>query len=373
MSWGLYGHVPWCQLRCPYCAFYVEIERTRAPWEAYADRLVDEVNWRRERHGFKGPPTTVYLGGGTPSRMPVRVLVGLLEALGSRDAAEVTVEANPEDVHEDWLTAVLDAGVHRVSLGVQTLDAPLAKRLGRASSVRQARAAMDLLAGSALPSWSADLIFAAPGQTTAQLEADLASLLSHDPPHVSLYGLTIEPDTAFERMQADGRLVEAEPERWRELHDHLVARLEGAGIRRYEVSNFARPGHESRHNRLYWTDAPYLGAGPSAHGYGPNRERWSNVADVAAWLRDADPTLEQESFHPERYAADLLISGMRGIEGVEVARLAAVGLLPSREMVMRLAGAGLLELHADRLALTPQAFPVSDAVVRALIESLEGV
>jgi oxygen-independent coproporphyrinogen-3 oxidase len=369
--WGIYGHVPWCQLRCPYCNFYVEVERSRAPWEAFADRMVAEVAWRRARHGFEGSPTTIYLGGGTPSRMPTRVLAGLLEGLGGADAHEITVEANPEDVHADWLEALLDAGVHRVSLGVQTLNPGVAKRLGRASSVRQARSAMALLGGSRLRSWSADLLFASPEQSLATLDEDLSALLAYNPPHVSLYGLTIEPETPFERMRADGRLKEVEPEAWREMHDRLTERLEGTGRMRYEVSNFALPGHDSRHNQLYWTDAPYLGAGPSAHGYGPRRERWSNVSDVRAWLREEDPTLEEEAFHPERYAADLLISGMRGIHGVEVNRLRAVGLLPSQEMVQRLASAGLLRLTTDRIALNPDAFPVSDSVVRALIESLE--
>ncbi|TNE91221.1 MAG: radical SAM family heme chaperone HemW [Deltaproteobacteria bacterium] len=370
MSWGLYLHVPWCQVHCPYCGFYVEVERTRAPWETFGARLVDEVRWRARRHGFEGPARTVYFGGGTPSRMPVAVLREVLAALDFAEGAEVTLEANPEDVHPQWLEAVCDAGVNRISLGVQTLNPARAKRLGRAASLRQARGALDLLRQAPLRSWSADLIFATPGQTVDELDEDLDALLAFEPPHVSVYGLTIEPDTGFEKLRDQGRLQEVDPDRWRALHDRLLARLEAAGIPRYEVSNFARPGHESRHNALYWQDVPYLGAGPSAHGYGPRRERWMNLADVHAWLSTEDPTLEEEGFEPWRYAADLLISGMRGVQGVELARLHAVGLWPNPDIVNRLCSAGLLDAGPERLALTTEGFPVSDAVVRTLIESL---
>ncbi|MCO4743793.1 MAG: radical SAM family heme chaperone HemW [Proteobacteria bacterium] len=371
MTWGLYLHVPWCAMHCPYCGFYVEVERERAPWEAFADGLVAEVAWRKARHGFTGAPSTIYLGGGTPSRMPVQVLADLLARLETTDDAEITIEANPEDVSERWLRDAQAAGVNRVSLGVQTLDGSHAKRLGRAASVRQATEAMQRLGASTLRSWSSDLIFALPDQDLAALRADLEAMLAFNPPHVSIYGLTIEPDTGFERLQQQGRLTETDPDVWRSMYDTVVDVLGTAGIHRYEVSNFARPGHESAHNRLYWTDQPYLGAGPSAHGYGPDGTRWMNVADVHAYLSSGDPTLHEEPFEASRYASDLLIAGMRGVEGVPLAHLTArTGLAPDPTIIAQLTGAGLLRPHPHRLALSDQGFPISDAVVRALIESL---
>ena len=372
MSWGLYLHVPWCSHRCPYCAFYVEVERQGAPWEAFAKSLSDEIHWRIERHGFEGPPSTIYLGGGTPSRMPLGVLDELLSSLPRAAGAEVTLEANPEDLNVEVLKGFHAAGVNRVSLGVQTFDAEHLRKLGRASTLPELRRALDALQNGPIDNWSADLMFALPGQTVESLDADLDALLAYQPPHVSLYGLTIEPDTSFERMRSEGRLAETEPETWRQLHDQLVHRLEAAGLHRYEISNFARTDRESRHNRMYWTDRPYLGAGPGAHGYAPNRTRWSNVADVLTWMDRADPTLFEEAYEPQRYASDLLISALRGVDGLPLDYLASrSGLRPRSAVVDQLVGAGLLMPTPGKLALTALGMPVADSVVRSLIEALE--
>ncbi|MCA9573431.1 MAG: coproporphyrinogen III oxidase family protein, partial [Myxococcales bacterium] len=228
---------------------------------------------------FTGDPATLYIGGGTPSRLSADTLLGLVETVGAPD---VTVEANPEDLEPEWLEALVAGGVSRVSLGVQSTVPRFARRLGRAHV--PAGPAIERLRGSGLDSWSVDLIFGLPGQTLADLVADLEALLAHEPPHVSLYGLTIEPGTGFARLEARGREMEPDADVWRSMYDHLVERLEAAGLHRYEVSNFARNGHRSAHNALYWQGAPYLAVGPGAHGFAPDGRRWVN-ASWAGWRR----------------------------------------------------------------------------------------
>lgn len=368
-GWGLYVHVPWCRVRCPYCAFYVLPEH-----EMQADPYVTSVlaEHHLRRGDFPGAPRTVYLGGGTPSRLPLPALRDLLGGLlGAHVPEELTVEANPEDVTPDWANAVAALGVTRVSLGVQTLKPDHARRLGRARTVPTAPAAARALIDAGLRSWSADLIFGLPHQTLDELRADLDALLALDPPHVSLYGLTIEEGTAYARAAERGVFTPADEDLWRAMYDHLVAALRSAGIDRYEVSNFARAGHRSRHNEAYWKDRPYLGLGPSAHSYLPDGDRVTGHPDLARW--QADLHGDRERPDAEAAASDLLVSGLRGVDGLSLARLAdRTALRPDPAAVTRLVRLGLLRdapPHAV-LALSDEGFAVADGVVRALVDAL---
>lgn len=365
-DWGCYVHVPWCRVQCPYCAFYVVTGQVPR-----AERFVARVLEEREQHqsSFPGTPATLYVGGGTPSQLPSRALATLIEGIGAR--SEVTVEANPEDLAPDWLEGVLAAGATRISLGVQSLQEAHAKRLGRAHTRNQAAEALRALHAAPLVSWSADLIFAVPGQTIADLDHDLDHLLDAGVPHISLYGLTIEPDTAFGRAHARGRLMEVDPDAWHTMYQHIVERLEREGIARYEISNFARPGHESRHNRLYWTDRPYLGLGPAAHSYRSDGARWQNRPDLGHYLDHGPPLPQVERPAPHEAAADLLISGLRGIEGVDRARLRArTGLDVSPDTVDLLVHGGVLHAPPDRVALAPAGFAIADGIASRLVDNL---
>lgn len=366
--WGVYVHVPWCRHHCPYCAFYVETGDD-IPWSAFVERVLREDAARRAPFGDR--PDTVFLGGGTPSRMPPEPLARLIAGLRPRPGAEITAEANPEDVDDAWLDGALRAGITRLSLGVQTFHEQHARRLGRAATVRQAADACRRVAASGIASWSLDLIFAVPGQTQADLESDLDRVVESGAPHVSLYGLTFEEGTPFERLRARGSMVPVDDERWRAMYEAIVARLRAAGLERYEVSNFARPGHESAHNRLYWTDRPYLGLGPSAHGYGPDGTRWIDVADVAAWMRLEDPTDHAEIPPPRSRAVDLLVSALRGRDGLDLDHLRArTGHFLSADALAPLLSERLLTHTGSRIALAEAGFPVADAIVRHLADRL---
>lgn len=367
MTWGVYVHVPWCRRRCPYCAFYVEVDRggDRAP---FVDRALAEAEFRGAPFRALGPPATVFFGGGTPSRLPADELARLLRGLAPAPGAEVSIEVNPEDVDDAWVAAAIAAGVTRPSLGIQTLDPKFARLLNRACTVNEATETLGRIARAGFASWSLDLIFALPGQTLADLDADLDRLLAHDPPHVSLYGLTFEPETPFARARDRGRLTEPDDGLWREMYAHLVARLAAAGLRRYEVSNFARPGHESRHNLGYWTDRPYLGLGPSAHGYRPDGSRYANVRDLAAWSADGDPTAEADPPDPDTRALDLLVSAIRGVGGVPLARLAALGFTLDPAAIAALGA--LVRATPDAVALDGDGWFVADAVTQRLADAL---
>ncbi len=365
--WGLYVHVPWCRVRCPYCAFHVDPDRGDAPWEAFADRVAAEVDSLRPR--FPGPLHTLYLGGGTPSRAPTPILKRLL-SLGS-GAVELTLEANPEDLDEAYLGAALAAGVTRVSLGVQSLSTAQARKLGRAHTPAEGRAAAQLLARSGAPSWSLDLMFALPDQTLADVTEDLDAVLSLDPPHVSLYGLSYEAGTPFGRAAAGGKLVEADEGLWADMYGTIVERLEASGRLRYEVSNFARPGHESEHNRGYWRDRPYMGVGPSAHGYAPDGRRWVDRPDTALWIDGQDPVRTWETPTPDQAATDMIISGLRSVDGLDLVRLARrTHRAPRGVAVRKLMSAGLLDTTTDPLRLGPAGWMVADGVAAALAADL---
>ena len=364
--WGVYVHVPWCRVQCPYCAFEVTTEDPADRAAAWATAVSRE--WSTRRPAFPGAaPRTLAFGGGTPSRLPAPVIRTLVDRIGP--SGEISLEANPEDLDDAWLSAVVEAGVDRLSVGVQSFHLGTRKRLGRAWVSADPE---PLLAGLAerhgLRSWSLDLIFAVPGQTMALLDADLDAVERLSPPHVSIYGLTFEPGTPLHRAVQSGRLQPTDDDLWRAMYDRIVARLEAMGLRRYEVSNFARPGHRSAHNGLYWHDHPYMGLGPAAHGYLPTGQRYHNTPTLSAYLQADDPTDRLETPDPHQALLDLLVSTLRCIDGVDLDHLhQRTGLTLDDDRVARLVQHGLLVQEGRRLTLTEQGVPVCDAVVASLV------
>ncbi len=358
MRWGIYAHVPWCRTRCPYCAFTI-VPRQEPEEERWLDGVLAE--WRRWRSAFPdAEPLTLYLGGGTPSRLSPTTIGRLREACRPR---HTTVEANPEDMTESWLRGVIDAGVDRISLGVQSTVPRIARALGRGHSA--IAPAVERLRRAPLRSWSVDLIFGLAGQTIDELDRDLDRIIAWEAPHVSIYGLTVEPGTGFAALERRGRDVVVDPDRWRTLYDHLVDRLERAGLLRYEISNFARDGHRALHNALYWSDRPYMGLGPGAHGYAADGRRWVNPP-WERWVTGEPPAIERPD--PRRAAIDRLISGLRATEGIALDTLRGFQLDP--RTVRQLESAGLLRVEPDRIALRNRGFPVADGVIRALCATL---
>ena len=324
------------------------------------------------------PLASVFLGGGTPSLMSPELVAGVLDA--ARDAwppapgCEVTLEANPTSVEAGRFRGYREAGVGRVSLGVQALDDADLRRLGRRHDAAQALAAV-ALARETFERVSFDLIYARQHQTAAAWRAELARALAMGPDHLSLYQLTIEEGTAFGARRAAGRLPGLPDEdRGADLHEVTQALCEGAGLPAYEVSNHARPGAESRHNLLYWRAGDWAGIGPGAHGrLTLGGRRWATVAEPRpeAWLaaaaRGSGEAPREAVPGPER-AAEMLMMGLRLSEGVSMARHAALGGAPLPEgPLAELADLGLVRVEGDRLRATAAGRAVLNAVLRALL------
>ncbi len=233
-----------------------------------------------------GDAATVYFGGGTPTALPAHLLVGLIETLraAAGTPAELTVEANPGTVDEEYFAQLRAAGVNRISLGVQSFDDALLRRIGRIHTAEEVRTAFRAARAAGFTNISIDLMYGLPGQTLHDLQESVRAVIALAPEHISVYGLTVEEGTPFAAAQAAGRLDLPTEETAEEMYDYLVAELPARGCLRYEISNFARRGFESRHNLGYWRSVPYLGVGAAAHGYVDN-VRWENERDIAAYIR----------------------------------------------------------------------------------------
>lgn len=353
---GVYVHVPWCRSRCPYCAFAIDTRRApdNAGWLAGV-----RADWARERPYFPGQPETLSFGGGTPSRADPAVLAAVVAEVAPR--GEVSLEANPEDVTPALAAAWRAAGITRLSLGVQTFAARVAPRLGRAPSARQAREALATVRAAGFESVSVDLIFGLPEQTEAELLADVDEAADAGVHHLSLYSLTIEPDTVFARRARPT----LDDEAWAARHEAAVARLSERGLLRYELSNFARPGHRSVHNEHYWRARRWAGLGPAAHGWRPDGTRTANAPDVATWLAGAPPTEERPAGRALLY--ELVWSTLRHVDGVDRAQVAAltgVPVIAPRDLVAH----GLVDIDDRSIRLRDAGFAVSDSLAERIVD-----
>lgn len=319
-------HVPFCARRCSYCDFAIAVRRT-VPWRDFVHGIAHELDARLGR--ATGEPITIdtlYFGGGTPSHLGAEGVQALVETLRARfrwnDAAEVTLEANPEDVTHEAVRAWRAAGITRVSLGAQSFDPAVLRWMHRLHDPDTIDRAIDAIRDGGFDSWSFDLIFAVPSALGRDWQADLHRALAARPPHLSLYGLTVEQGTPLGRWVERGDATPADEDRWADeylaAHDAAAA----AGYDHYEVSNFARPGHHAVHNRAYWRGVPYLGLGPSAHGFDGERRRW-NVAHYAGWLaavtQGRDPVAGDELLDVDARRTEAVYLGLRTSAGLELA------------------------------------------------------
>ena len=350
----VYVHVPFCARRCAYCDFAIAV-RAHVPVGEYVDALERELTVRL---GTAPPPDarpridTLYFGGGTPSRLGGAGVARATETLSRwfawDDAAEVTLEVNPDDVTPDAARAWRAAGVTRASIGSQTFDPAALAWMRRGHSAEQVERAVADLRASGIDELSLDLIFALPDAVTRDWPADLGRALALAPTHLSLYGLTVEPGTPLGRWTARGDVREADEERYADEFTAAHALLTAAGYEHYEVSNFARPGRRARHNSAYWRGVPYLGLGPSAHGFDGRRRRW-NASAYAEWARTVaagqDPIAGDEAIDGDAAAAEMVYLGLRTRDGLVLAPGEA-------ERAGRWVDAGWGELDGDRLRLT---------------------
>ncbi len=373
---GVYLHWPFCQAICPYCDFNV-IRARPMDQVAWAEHYVRELN---HFHEFTPHHTlrSIFFGGGTPSLMQPEIVGLLIDHIKSLwqapGAVEVSLEANPSDASAPILSGFANAGVNRLSLGVQALNDSDLKGLGRWHTSAQALKAIEH-AKAIFPSVSFDLIYGRPGQTLDAWETELAQALALAPDHLSLYQLTIEPGTAFERAQARGRLIVPEEDDMAGFYETAGALCAKAGLDAYEVSNHARPGAACAHNLIYWRCGDYIGVGPGAHGrLSADGQRYATVAIkkpkewAASVERHGHGRANMEALDKKDQLTELLLMGLRVQEGVDLARVQALspgGL--ERNIMGDLQSAGLIATDALKIRTTQKGRAVLNAVLERLL------
>lgn len=384
-GFGVYIHWPFCAAKCPYCDFNSHVRHGGVDQAEFLAGYLREIAHMRDKIGAR-ETETIFFGGGTPSLMDPSTVDTILSAINNAwpvsSNTEITLEANPSSVEAERFKGFRAAGINRVSLGVQALNDADLKKLGRLHNVAEAMTALEI-AASTFDRYSFDLIYARPGQSHKDWEAELGQAIAMGTQHLSLYQLTIEEGTPFASLHKAGRLKVPEPELADELYALTQQLTDAAGLPAYEVSNHAAPGEESRHNLLYWRYGEYVGIGPGAHGriiYGENRyatsterlpERWlSSVSDVGSAFA------EFEGVDTNAQADELLLMGLRISEGADLSRLAALaGVQVAQSKIAELRDMQLLahDEASNRLHATPQGRFILNRLVLELSSSLEPV
>lgn len=366
---GFYVHVPFCATRCGYCDFntYTAEELgAGASRSTYADTVISEICWARSQMSDDRPVSTVFVGGGTPTLLGAGDLVRIREAIdvefGLEPGAEVTTEANPDSVSPAMLQELREGGFTRVSFGVQSLAPHVLDVLERTHTPGRALEAISEARAAGFTHVSADLIYATPGETDDDLAASVAAVLDAGVDHLSAYSLIVEDGTRLAARVRRGELPAPDDDVAADRYRIVDAMASAAGLDWYEVSNWARPGSECRHNLGYWSDADWWGAGPGAHGHLDGR-RWWNLKHPAAYARalaeGQSPLAGEETVDEEGRALEQVMLGVRIRAGIPRAGL-------PDDAVAQLVAEGLVEVSRDRVVLTSSGRLLADAVVRRL-------
>ncbi|HEY1877161.1 MAG TPA: radical SAM family heme chaperone HemW [Rhizomicrobium sp.] len=377
MSFGIYVHWPFCAAKCPYCDFNSHV-RAAIDEDGWVDGILAELDWVAANQTEKSVVETIFFGGGTPSLMQGgstgRILERIARLWPMANDVEVTLEANPASADAGRFADYKAAGVNRVSLGVQALNDADLKKLGRLHDVAEAKAALKLAMGN-FARVSLDLIYARPDQTDAAWRGELNEALSFGTDHLSLYQLTIEPETPYALLHRNGQLQIPGEDLAAQMYETTQELTEAAGIPAYEISNHARPGQESRHNLIYWRYGDYAGAGPGAHGrlaLNGRRtataaiklpERWRDrVTRTGHGFAEMTPVTDEEA------AREHLLMNMRLAEGLDLAAYEKRwGTCLDAVKIGAIAEQGLLSRQSGRLMATPSGRLLLNRVIEALV------
>lgn len=382
---GLYIHIPFCRQRCSYCDFYFVTGGRYI--EPFVDALIHEIETTPVRL-TKEPVETVYFGGGTPSRLPVGQLDRISAVLSRRfsiaDDAEWTIEINPDDSSAAYLGKLRAMNFNRLSIGIQSLKAADLEFMRRAHTTQQAIRVVETARESGFKALSIDLIFGVPGQRLRDWMTGIQFAIEQTIPHISTYGLTVEPGTLFNKWIEGGKASRPDEESMSEMYLSTIEALTAAGYRHYETSSFSLPGSESRHNRAYWQHKNYLGFGPSAHSFwwSPAEpdpvSRWSNVRSLRRYI--APPTeyggsIDQvESLTMDELAVERIMLGLRTSDGIARRELKERYRLDvneaGEELIAQLVQEGLMTDDETTLRLTPSGHLLADAITGELCSKM---
>jgi len=391
---SLYLHIPYCVSKCPYCDFNSHVVAT-IPERAYTEALLKELKAYALSDDWRGRTVqSIFFGGGTPSTFQPKSIGRILETISAEfmigPDCEISLEANPGTVDRQSFCGYRDSGVNRISVGIQSFQPGLLKFLGRAHSADEAKAALSVVRRAGFENFNLDLIYASPSQTLAELAADLATALSFDPPHLSAYNLTFEEGTPFGREFHNGKLAPLAEDEEIAMADLIAERLASAGLRRYEISNYARPGFHCRHNVNYWNGGDYLGVGAGAHSY-KRMERMKETVPIPEggrspfdgiygrrWWNEKNPTRYMTSVETSgqaivggeasdlrRTAGEFLFSGLRLTSGISLSEFSARFGIPALELYPKIrdwVGEELMETDDERLWLTRRGLLLADSI-----------
>ncbi|MGD0552131.1 MAG: radical SAM family heme chaperone HemW [Sedimentisphaerales bacterium] len=373
---GLYIHIPFCQTKCRYCGFYSEPIKNHAP-QRLISAIITELTEKRGQPALsevEGEPffQTIYIGGGSPSCLPAKQLLRLIGQITSRwpKPEEFTIEVNPGQVNKDILSQLRAAGVTRISIGAQSFASEELTFLGRKHSVADIGRAVRSAKGAGFDNIGLDLIFAIPRSTLKSWKHSLRSAIDLGVRHISAYALTYEEQTPLQKAVETGEVTPVDEETDRQMYEMTIDELEKAGFKQYEISNFAKPGFECKHNLNYWANKPYLGIGPAAGSYW-NGKRTLNIADIKKYTeaieQGKNATAESETPDNIQVACETAVLNFRrrcGIildefkkqTGFDAAKLFA-------EPIGKYKKLGLIRTTSKRLCLTRKALPIADSVL----------
>ncbi|MEA2733904.1 MAG: hypothetical protein QOE14_355 [Humisphaera sp.] len=375
---ALYVHVPFCFHKCHYCDFYSITQQTPERMERFVDRILREADaWTRPPVTVR--PRTIFFGGGTPTLLPVeamsRLLRGLRERFDFSDVQEWTIEANPATVTAEYCRTLRAAGVDRLSFGAQSFDPRELKVLERHHDPDDVPRSIEIARAAGFSRLNLDLIFAIPGQDLAAWSDNLERAIGLNTPHISAYGLTFEPNTPIAVKKRLGQLHQIEESLELEMLRHTRRQLAAVGRPPYEVSNFATPGEECRHNLVYWTGGNYIGLGPSAASH-VQGWRWRNRPHLGEWERAVDsaliPAIDVETLSPLRRAGELAMLLLRLTRGLNFADFAARTTFDARalwsDQIDRFSRAGLLDCDERGFRLSERGLAVADALAAEFVD-----
>ena len=366
-----YVHIPFCTQICYYCDFSKVFIKNQ-PVDSYLEHLLEEF-----RSYDIQKLRTLYIGGGTPTALSAPqlevLLDGLTKHLDLSVLEELTIEANPGDLDADKIAVLKQSPVNRVSLGVQTFDDKMLKKIGRSHLEKDIYENIDRLKLAGFDNISIDLIYALPGQTMAQVKDNVAKAISLDIPHMSLYSLILENHTVFMNRMRRGKLPLPKEELEAEMFEYIIAELERSGFEHYEISNFSKPGFESRHNLMYWDNAEYYGIGAGASGY-VNGVRYKNHGPIRHYLsavETGNARITEEHLSQREQMEEEMFLGLRKKSGVSMARFEEKfersfdGLYG--EIIRDLVQQGLMQIDGDRVRMTKRGLFLGDTVAERFI------
>lgn len=363
---GVYIHIPFCLTKCGYCSFF-SVPYSQKAFSNYLSYLQDEIKSFKQRFNFEAD--TVYLGGGTPSLLTAEQIRSILFLINPEKDAEVTLEVNPVQITQEWVKAVSETGINRLSLGIQSMHNDKLSALGRKHKAESVPERIRLLREHGFDNISLDLLYGLPYFSDMTIEQELESFLELNPEHISTYLLTIDERVEFKHWKS----ILPPPETCEQQYNTICEKLAQAGFEQYEISNFAIPDKQSRHNLHYWLDEDCLGIGAGASGF-VNGQRYRRPDDLELWqysVEKQDILYEKESETKAQQKADFIIMQMRLIRGLDInaykQRFGTDFLTDYNEIIERFIASGHLKLEGNNISLTPSARFVSNHILREFV------